>query len=284
MIHSALTGATMTGLSRGKIDVSIVVPCFNEEAALFYLHDQIEAARPLLNDKHNIHLILVDDGSTDRTWSILCQLFGGKPNCMLIRQPSNLGVGAAILTGIRAAQTEIICSIDCDCTYNPTQLASLLPVLTSNIDLVTGSPYHPAGQVLGVPWWRLFLSKAASALYRCVLRQKLYTYTSCFRVYRRSAVLQLELKRKGFIGIAELIGKLDLNGYSIAESPAALTARAHGFSKMKTARVLVGHIGLLCELLALRGQQLLPAFMSSIFLLDPAESSEKQRENCGREI
>jgi glycosyltransferase involved in cell wall biosynthesis len=223
----------------------------------------------------------VDDGSTDRTWSILRQLFGEKPDCTLIRQPTNLGVGAAILTGIRAAPTEIACSIDCDCTYDPSELVRLLPKLTANIDLVTGSPYHPAGRVLGVQRWRLFLSKAASALYRRVLRHKLHTYTSCFRVYRRSAILQLELKRQGFLGIAELIGKLDLNGHSIAECPATLTARAHGFSKMKTARVLAGHIGLLCELLALRGQQLL--LMCSIFLFD-AESSEKQLENRRRKM
>jgi len=258
------------------------VPCFNEEASLTHLHDRIEAMRPLLNERHNMHLILVDDGSTDRTWAILQQLFGGRSDCTLIRQARNVGIGAAILTGIRAAQTEIVCSIDCDCTYDPSQLTFLLPKLTSSMDLVTGSPYHPEGRVLGVRWWRLFLSKSASALYRCVLRQKLYTYTSCFRVYRRSAVVRLELKHQGFLAIAELIAKFDLNGFNIAECPATLTARSHGLSKMNTVRVLAGHIGLLCELLALRSRQLLLFISSTRFLSHPARSSEKQRETYRR--
>jgi len=234
-----------------------------------------------LLENHNLHIILVDDGSTDRTWPILRQLFGGRSDCTLVRHPTNLGIGAAILTGIRAAQTEIVCSIDCDCTYDPCQLSLLLPKLTSNVDLITGSPYHPEGRVLGVPLWRAFLSKAASALYRCVLRQKLYTYTSCFRVYRRAAILQLELKRSDFLAIAELIGKLDLNGFHVAECPATLTVRSHGLSKMKTFRVLAGHLDLLCELLVLRCRQLVATFISTRFLLDPAPS-EKQRENRRR--
>jgi glycosyltransferase involved in cell wall biosynthesis len=250
----------VAALGNPQVGVSIVVPCFNEEASLFHLHNQIEVARPLLKERYDVGLILVDDGSTDRTWPILRQLFGNQPNCTLIRHASNLGLGAAILTGIRVAPTEIVCSIDCDCTYDPSQLARLLPVLSSSVDLVTGSPYHPDGQVLGVPRWRLFLSKMASSLYRCVLRQQLHTYTSCCRVYRRSVVLQLELKRQGFLGIAELIGKIDLNGFTIAECPATLTARAHGASKMKTARVLAGHFSLLCELLVLRGRRSLPNF------------------------
>src|SRR5262249_45432502 len=174
------------------------------------------------------------------------------------------------------ARTEIVCSIDCDCTYDPSQLACLVPALTTHTDLVTGSPYHPAGRVFGVPTWRLFLSRTASYLYRRVLRQKLHTYTSCFRVYRRSAVLQLDLKCNGFLGIAELIGKLDLNGFTIAECPANLTARAHGVSKMKTTRVLVGHLFLLCELLVLRAQRQFRACVRSAVLFGRAESSEKR--------
>jgi hypothetical protein len=138
-------------------------------------------------------------------------------------------------------------------------------MLTPGVDLVTGSPYHPLGKVRDVPRWRLTLSKVASSLYRRVLRNKLYTYTSCFRVYRRSAILNLDLKQNGFLGIAELIVKLDLQGSVIVECPASLEGRVSGTSKMKIIRVIAGHLCLLSQLLALRGRQrfLRPARISS---------------------
>ena len=100
--------------------------------------------------------------------------------------------------------------------------------------MVTASPYHTNGGVRNVPEWRLFLSKGASLLYRRVLQSKLDTYTSCFRVYRRSSFVDMDLKEKGFLGVAEMLGKLDLRGGKIIEYPAVLEVRLFGFSKMKT--------------------------------------------------
>ena len=239
-----------------KLGVTIAAPCFNEEPALRYLRKRLRTAKQVLGKNYEVHLILVDDGSTDSTWRTMVELFRDEPNCTLLQHPTNLGVAATILTGIRKAETEIVCSIDCDCTYDPCELGKLVPMLTSGVDLVTGSPYHPLGRVLGVPRWRLALSKTASSLYRRVLRHKLYTYTSCFRVYRRSAILSLDLRENGFTGIAELIGKLDLQGFTIVECPTSLEARVQGASKMKIGRVLVGHLYLLSRLLAARAKKL----------------------------
>jgi glycosyltransferase involved in cell wall biosynthesis len=245
--------------------VTIVVPCFNEESVLPYLRDRLVSVRQLLGQNYDLHLILADDGSTDNTWRILVRLFGRQPNCMLVRQPNNLGIATTILAGIRRAKTEIVCSIDCDCSYDPEELQKLVPMLTSGVDLVTASPYHPLGKVRDVPGWRLVLSKTASALYRRVLRNKLYTYTSCFRVYRRSAILGLDLRRNGFLGIAELLGKLDLQGSLIVECPTTLRARVQGASKMKIVQVLLGHFYLMCQFLVLRGRQ-------AVFETQPSES------------
>jgi dolichol-phosphate mannosyltransferase len=85
-----------------------------------------------------------------------------------------------------------------------------------------------------------------------VLRQKLFTYTSCFRVYRKSAVERLELNESGFLGIAEMVGRLDLDGARIVEHPATLEVRLFGHSKMKTLKTIVGHLGLLSKLLSIR--------------------------------
>ena len=124
----------------------------------------------------------------------------------------------------------------------------MLPLLTEGVDLVTASPYHAQGGVRNVPEWRLFLSKGASWLYRRTLKAKLATYTSCFRVYRRGAFVDLPLREKGFLGVAEMLGRLDLKGGKIVEYPAVLEVRLFGFSKMKTARTIFGHLKLLSRL------------------------------------
>jgi hypothetical protein len=121
-------------------------------------------------------------------------------------------------------------------------------LLRDDVALVTASPYHPKGRVHNVPSWRLLLSKSLSRIYRIVLRQPLHTYTSCFRVYRRSATIGTQPERNGFLGIAELVGKLALSGAEIVEYPATLEVRVLGHSKMKIVRTIVGHLGLLTSL------------------------------------
>jgi hypothetical protein len=76
----------------------------------------------------------------------------------------------------------------------------------------------------------------------------LATYTSCFRAYRRAAVSDLQIRNGGFLGVAEMLGRLDLQGGAIVECPAVLDVRLLGRSKMKTLRTIVGHLGLLARL------------------------------------
>ena len=229
--------------------ISIVIPCYNEEAALPYLANTLRKVEANLNKKdYQTNFVFVDDRSTDATLEKLNELFGSRENVKIVRHDTNQGVAAGIMTGLRESDTEIVCSMDCDCTYDPHELENMLPLLTAEIDLVTASPYHKAGGVRNVPEWRLFLSKGASFLYRRVLRSKLDTYTSCFRVYRRSSFINLNVEEKGFLGVAEMLGRLDLGGGKIIEYPSVLEVRLFGFSKMKTARTIFGHLKLLSKL------------------------------------
>jgi hypothetical protein len=245
-------GAAAVGAATERTPVTIVVPCFNEESVLPYLENTLRRVAADLGQLYDLHYVFVDDGSTDGTRKALEATFGSLPNCRLIPHGRNRGVAAAILTGIRHAPTEVVCSIDCDCTYDPHQLRDLIPMLKEDVALVTASPYHPSGRVLNVPPWRLLLSKGLSALYRRVFRQKLHTYTSCFRVYRRSQVRTLAIREGGFLGVAEMLGALDLQGKRIVEHPAVLEVRLLGHSKMKLVRTIRGHLRLLARLAALR--------------------------------
>jgi polysaccharide deacetylase family protein (PEP-CTERM system associated) len=232
--------------------VTVVIPFFNEEATLQYFSNTLEKVEIELGSIYDLRFVFVDDGSSDRTWEILNDHFAMRPDCRILRNLTNLGVAAAILKGIQRAETEIVCSMDSDCTYDPSQLKELVPGLVPGVDLVTGSPYHPQGRVVNVPRWRLTLSKSASFLYRQVLRQKLHTYTACFRVYRRSALTSIVLEEPGFLGMPEMIGKMDLAGYQVREIPATLEARLLGRSKMKLLPGIFGHLALMVRLLRLR--------------------------------
>ena len=239
--------------SKVQIPVSIIIPCYNEEAALPYLSNTLRSVETNLSENDfTANFIFIDDQSKDATFDKLTELFGMKDNVKIVRHETNEGVAAGIMTGLREAQTEIVCSMDCDCTYDPHELIKMIPLLSENTDMVTASPYHPKGGVRNVPEWRLFLSKGASFLYRRVLRSKLNTFTSCFRIYRRSSVVGLELEEKGFLGVAEMLGKLDLQGGKIIEYPTVLEVRLFGFSKMKTVRTIFGHLKLLSSLLKTR--------------------------------
>jgi polysaccharide deacetylase family protein (PEP-CTERM system associated) len=233
-------------------NVSVVVPCCNEELILPYLANTLKRVQASLAESYRLQFVFVDDGSADGTWGALHTLFGQWPNATILRHERNRGVAAAIRTGISQATTEIVCSIDCDCTYDPHELGAMIPLLTGGVDLVTASPYHPQGHVRNVPAWRLSLSRTASFLYRRVLRQKLFTYTSCFRVYRRSAVLDLDVRENGYLGIAETLAQLDRAGSTIVEYPATLEVRLLGRSKLKIYRTILGHLWLIARLLAMK--------------------------------
>jgi len=228
-------------------EATLVIPLYNEEQNVHYLYRSLKGFRTRLAKRYRLHLLLVDDGSSDNTWRRLGEIFGSERDTKLIRHEHNRGVAAALLTGLRAASTEIVCSIDCDCSYDPEDIASMLPLI-EGADLVTASPYHPQGSVLHVPPWRLFLSKTLSRLYSVVLKERAYTYTSCCRIYRKSKFAEIELSNGGFLGVAETLIECKRRGGRVVEYPATLESRLLGESKMKIARTITRHLALLSSL------------------------------------
>jgi hypothetical protein len=229
---------------------TLVIPCYNEESTLPYLHRTMQSLRHELSRQWDLKILFVDDCSKDNTYEVLQSLFGDDTDIGILRHETNKGVSAAILTGINAAQTEIIASIDADCSYDPHELTHMLPRLTRDVAMVTASPYHRDGKVNNVPSWRLVLSHTLSCMYRILLGQKLSTWTSCFRVYRKQQIVDLPLVENGFLGTAELAAQLSLHGRKIVEHPATLEVRLFGFSKMKTVRTILAHLRLLSKVVA----------------------------------
>lgn len=228
--------------------VTAVIPCHNESKTLPFLdkalHELEEESKA-----YSFSFIFVDDKSTDNTLRDLRNRFGDRPNCRVVALEQNRGVSGAIRAGIDEAETDVVCSMDADCSYDPLELIRMIPLLDRNVDMVTASPYHPDGAVLGVPGWRLFLSRSLSSMYHRVLSTKLATYTSCFRVYRRPSVQEVTTRYGDFRGILELLAKLDFSERTIIEYPTTLQSRLFGASKMKTLYTIRDHFRLMSELI-----------------------------------
>jgi hypothetical protein len=240
------------GTKNPKRRITVVVPCFNEVTSIPYLARSLDEFLTEADKLYRVNLIFVDDGSSDKTYKALQERFGRQDNTRIIRHPVNRGIAAAIRTGINKAETEIVCSMDADCSYDPLDLLHMIPELRKGCDVVTASPYHIKGAVKGVSEWRLFLSRTLSRIYQVIFANKLQTYTSCFRVYRRSAVLNNLNRFDDFRGIVELLARVDTCGGKIGEFPSSLQNRIFGYSKMKIAKTIFAHILLLGRILAMK--------------------------------
>jgi len=234
------------------VSTSIIVPVFNEAEAIVPLRDRLLPVARLLTNRGGVEVIFVDDGSTDGTGVLVDDAFRNAMDVdvRLVKHPENRGVSAAIATGFSNATGDIVCVIDSDCSYDPEDLPKLIDLLISQeADIVTTSPYHPEGCVVGCPAWRIALSRMASLAYGVVSPTRLYCYTSMFRVFRRAWARTDLCTSPGFVGVAEQLIQSAIAGARIAEFPTTLRSRIHGQSKMRTVSVATHHLRLMVRLL-----------------------------------
>lgn len=228
------------------MDLSIVVPCYNEIESVPKLRQEFWPVALELALRHSLEVIFVDDGSIDGTRQALGNAFASaQPSPVLVRFEQHLvnrGLGAALRTGFAAASGDVIVTTDSDGTYMFSEIPRLLSLLTDDIDVVIASPYHPAGRVEGVPTYRLILSRGSSAIYRLLVNPDVNTYTSVFRAYRRRVVERVSFESDGFLAGTELLVKSFLLGYKAVEYPTVLHSRAAGTSKAKLVKTILAHL------------------------------------------
>lgn len=204
---------------------------------------------PEIAATYDVELVFVDDGSTDHTVRRIRDLW---PRARVISHQRNLGLGAALRSGAASASGELVLFIDSDCTYRPREIPQLLACLSADVDIVTASPYHPRGRVVGVPRRRLILSYVLSTLYQILTGSRVSTYTAMFRLYRRDALAGLTLWSDGYVALAETLVLPLFAGYRVREYPTTLHSRQFSFSKIKIMRTIRAHMGFLRHLLWLR--------------------------------
>ncbi|MHC4939166.1 MAG: glycosyltransferase family 2 protein [Planctomycetota bacterium] len=219
--------------------MTVVLPFFNEEALLPRLPEVLARIREAVP---GAAILCVDDGSTDGTAEGLAAL--GET---VITHPRNRGPGAAMATGLEHAEGDAVVIYDPDEAYDTACLRRLVDAL-ADAEVATLSPYHPDGGVEGVGWFRLLLSRGASALYRRKLRSKLHTFTCAVRAYRLPQARELLPAPDDFTAAAFLLAGALRRGWRVVEVPGTLRVRAAGGSKMRVLRTIRSHLRLLRDL------------------------------------
>jgi len=241
--------------------LSVVVPCYNEEdnidklkSEFFPVVEKLIGARlPADGQVDSVEVVFVDDGSKDKTFDTLKNAFRShnKTDIAVLfeKHEINRGLGAALRTGLQASTGEIIVTTDSDGTYEFSTIPAMLDLMKKDVAIVTASPYHPNGEVVGVPAYRIFLSRGSSLLYRILLNWRIHTYTALFRAYRREVIDQIPFAANDFLGQTELMVKAMLKGYKVDEYPAALHRRVFGVSKARLIQTIKSHLNFQTRLL-----------------------------------
>ena len=169
------------------LDLSVVVPLFNEEESLPHLVEQLlQALRP---SSERFELVLVNDGSSDRTAEVLEQISREVPELVAVLLRKNYGQTAAMAAGFDVAQGEVIVSLDGDLQNDPADIPMLLAKLRQGYDLVSGWRHQRQDAALQ----RKLPSRIANRLIGRVTGVKLHDYGCSLKAYRREVLSDMRL-------------------------------------------------------------------------------------------
>ena len=180
--------------------VVVVMPAYNESAII----GSVIARIPARIDSMKVIPVVVDDGSADSTSEV-----ARRQGAHVIRHLTNLGVGAATVTGLRAAQelgADIIVTMDSDGQHEPAEIDLLVHSLANGpYDVVIGSRIlNPRG----MPVSRFFANLLLNAVTWVVYRKIVSDSQSGFKVFSRQALDKLELNSPGYEVCSEIIGEI----------------------------------------------------------------------------
>ena len=189
--------------------ISVFLPCHNEEGNIERVVAALEFELPRIAQRHEI--IVVDDGSRDRTGEIADRLVAANPRLKVVHHPLNRGYGAAVISGIRACSQPWTVLCDGDGQFEASDIARLTAKVPE-YDVVVGRRMHRAD-----PLMRRVNGKAWTVLMRILLGIRVGDIDCGLKLFRRDLLEGIDLQAKGAMISAELMAQLAGRGARICE-------------------------------------------------------------------
>ena len=207
--------------------VTVFFPAYNDADVIEAL--VVSALNTLPNLTSDYEVLVVDDGSSDDTGLVLEKLAGNQPRLRVIHHPENMGYGGALRSGFANASKELVFYTDGDGQYDPRELLTLWPLMTTGIDVVNGYKLKRADKS-----HRKVLGSLYNHMARWFFRLPIRDVDCDFRLMRRHALDQIELVSSSGIICVELVRKLHAAGFIFTEAPVNHYPRTHGRSQFFT--------------------------------------------------
>ncbi len=227
-LGESLPGLLAATSPRDGLDLSVIVPVFNEEESLRPLHKQLAAVLSRLGKSYEI--IFINDGSSDGSYAELCRLAEDDAKVKVINLRRNFGQTAAISAGFDHAHGAIIIPMDADLQNDPVDIPLLLGKLEEGYDVASGWRKDRQDKEAG----RIFTSRMANWLIGLFTGVKLHDSGCTLKAYRAEIVHGTRLYGEMHRFIPALAS---LMGARICEVPVTHHARAFGKSKYGFGRV-----------------------------------------------
>ena len=216
--------------------VCIIVPMYNEEniaqKSVETIYSYVNKLPPVVT------LLIVNDGSTDATKSIVSDVIGKlkQDTVRLISHPQNQGYGGALRTGIKYAidnNYDYILFMDSDLTNHPKYLGKFYEKMIEGWDYIKAARYSKGGDVVGVPWMHRLISIVGNAIARNLYGLPLTDITNGFRAVKVDIMKRMDLRENDFAIIMEELCQAKHLTQSFSELPHVLTSRQEGQGKTR---------------------------------------------------
>lgn len=229
-------------MTSDQIDLSIVIPLYNEEESLRELHAQIRAA--LQDFSLRYEFIFVDDGSTDGSMSELTRLHENDRAIRVFQFRKNYGKSAALAQGFSLARGEIIVTMDADLQDDPKEIPQLIEVINSGYDLVSGWKRHRKD-----PFIKCYTSKIFNWVTCRTTGLTLHDINCGLKAYRREVTESIDVYGQMHRFLPVLA---HWQGFKVTESVVKHHPRKYGNSKFGVSRFTAGIFDLITVLFITR--------------------------------
>ena len=212
------------------INLSVVIPCYNEERTISVIVERIKAQKNLL-----IEIIIIDDHSNDNTLNELSKIAHIYPDIKIVRHKKNMGKGSALKSGIKLATGNIILIQDADLEYNPNDYKNLLqPFLETDADVVYGTRFKGGSYVRLHFFWHYLANKILTTLTNVVTNLNMSDMETGYKLFKSEVIKKINLKENSFGIEPEITVKLAKNKFIFYEVPLSYNGRSYQEGKKIT--------------------------------------------------